>query len=86
MRQYYNIHVIWLIMMALTVSTYIIGELDYYGMTAVLFLLLTAIIKGSFIIRDFMELKGVSFLWRAIMFGWLWLVCLGILISYVITV
>jgi hypothetical protein len=77
---------LWLVMMALTVSTYIIGELGYYGVTAVFFLLLTAIIKGSLIIRDFMELKDVSFLWRAIMFGWLWLVCLGISISYVITV
>ncbi|MBL1321860.1 MAG: cytochrome C oxidase subunit IV family protein [Methylophaga sp.] len=86
MRKYYNIHTIWLLMMLLTLTTYFIGELSYHGVVAVLFLLLTAMVKGGLIIRDFMELKGVSFLWRAIMYGWLTIVCLGISISYVISI
>jgi hypothetical protein len=73
-------------MMLLTLTTYFIGELGYYGMAAASFLLLTAMIKGGLIIRDFMELKGVSLLWRAIMYGWLVIVCLGISISYVISI
>ena len=85
MKSYYNIHSIWLLMMLLTLTTYFIGELGYYGMAPVLFLLLTAMIKGGLIIRDFMELKGVSLLWRAIMYGWLSVVCLGISIPYIIS-
>ena len=72
-------------MMALTLSTYVIGELGYSGVVAVLFLLTTALIKAGFIIRDFMELKGVSLLWRAIMYGWLWTICLAIAVTYIIS-
>jgi len=73
-------------MLLLTVSTYAVGKLGYGGTTAVLLLLLTAVIKGIFIIRDFMELKGVSLLWRIIMYGWLWTVCIVIAVSYIVTV
>jgi len=72
-------------MMVLTISTYTVGKLGYGGMGAVLFLLLTAVIKGSLIIRDFMELRGVSLLWRIIMYGWLWVTCAVIAISYIIS-
>ena len=72
-------------MIVLTISTYSIGQLAYSGVITVLFLLLTTLIKGSVIIRDFMELKGVSLLWRAIMYGWLWTVCLVIAVTYLIS-
>lgn len=86
MKSYLNIHTIWVLMMLLTLTTYAIGEEGYSGIVAVLFLLLTAVIKGTLIIRDFMELKDVSILWRAIMYGWLWFVCLAIAVAYIISV
>jgi cytochrome c oxidase subunit 4 len=86
MKSYYNVHTIWLVMMLLTLSTYAVGKSGYSGIIVVVFLLLTALIKGSFIIHDFMELKDVSLLWRAIMYGWLWTVCLVIAITYLISI
>lgn len=72
-------------MMLLTVSTYVIGKLGYSGTIVMLMLLTTAIVKSIYIIRDFMELKGVSLLWRAIMYGWLWIVCLSLAAIYLIS-
>ena len=86
MKTYYNIHTIWIAMMLLTLSTYVMGKLNFSGVGIVLILLLTAVFKGVFIIRDFMELNGVSLLWRAIMYGWLWTVCLAISIAYIISI
>jgi len=73
-------------MMVLTISTYAMGKMGFSGLGTVLFLLATAVIKGTFIIRDYMELKGVSLLWRAIMYGWLWLVTLAITIAYIASI
>ena len=86
MKSYYNIHTIWIVLLLLTLSTYAMGKLGCNGLIVVFFLLFTAAIKGIFIIRDFMELKGVSLLWRVIMYGWLWIVILAIAITYAITV
>lgn len=72
-------------MMLLTLSSYAMGKLGYSGVIVVFVLLSTALIKGIFIIRAFMELKDVSLLWRIIMYGWLWTVCLAIAISYIIS-
>ena len=77
-----NIHTIWLLMVLLTVSSYAVGKLNLSGRLIVFILLLTAVIKGSLIIRDFMELRGVSLLWRIIMYGWLWGVTSSIAIIY----
>lgn len=85
MKNYYNIHTIWIAMLLLTISTYAVGKMGFGGTGAVLLLLATALIKGIFIIRDFMELKGVSLLWRVIMYGWLWTVCITIAVSYIIS-
>ena len=81
----YNIHSIWLAMLFLTLTTYGIGKLGYSGTAVVLFLISTAAIKATFIIRDFMELRGVSLLWRVIMYGWLIVVCISIAITYIIS-
>jgi len=86
MKAYYNIHTIWLVMMLLTISTYAMGKFGYDGIIIMLILLLTSVIKGSFIIRDFMELNGVSLLWRVIMYGWLWIICVAIAIAYIVSV
>ena len=81
----YNIHNIWLAMMVLTLTTYAIGKLGYSGASVMLFILLTAAVKAGMIIRDFMELRGVSLLWRLIMYGWLLVVCAAIAIAYIIS-
>ena len=86
MKRIDNIHTAWIMMMLLTLSTYAIGEQAYSGVTVVLLLLLTAAIKSSLLIRDFMELKGVSLLWQVIMYGWLGTVCLAIAITYMMSV
>lgn len=77
-----NIQTLWLLMVLLTVSSYVVGKIGFNGQLSVFILLLTAVIKGSFIIRDFMALRGVSLLWRVIMYGWLWGVTLSIATIY----
>ena len=81
----YNIHSLWLVMLLLTLTTYAIGKLGYSGVAVVSFLLITAATKAIFIIRDFMELRGVSLLWRVIMYGWLLVVIAGIAITYLVS-
>ena len=85
MNKLYNIHTLWLTMLLLTLTTYAIGKLGYSGVAVVSFLLITAAAKATFIIRDFMELRGVSLLWRVIMYGWLLVVIAGIAIAYIIS-
>ena len=83
-EKYYNVHTIWLAMIALTLSTYVLAELGFSGTAVMFFLLFSAIVKANWIIRDFMELRGVSLLWRIIMYGWLWSICIAIAITYLI--
>lgn len=85
MSKLYNVHTIWIAMLLLTLSAYVMGKLEYSGTEVMLVLLLTAAIKATFIIRDFMELRGVSLVWRIIMYGWLWVVCIAISITYIIS-
>ena len=85
-HKYYNAHTIWIVMMLLTLSTYCIGLFGYSGISIVLLLMSTVVVKGVFIIRDYMELRGVSLLWRVLMYGWLWVVCIAIAGSYVVSV
>ena len=83
MKHYYTIHTLYLVLLALTLSSYLLGELVKSGLWAMLYLLFTAVIKGSLIIRDFMGLNSVSLLWRVIMYGWLWGVCLILSTIYI---
>ena len=85
MKRYYNIHTIWIAMLLLTLSTYAMGKMSFHGPGIVLLLLATVLIKGFFIIRDFMELNGVSLLWRVIMYGWLWVTTSAIAITYLVS-
>lgn len=86
MNKYYTIHTVYFLMITLTALSYLIGETTSGGIGAMLFLLLAVMIKGGLIIRDFMELNGVSLLWRVIMYGWLWIVCAGISVPYFMSV
>ena len=72
-------------MIILTIFTYSMGKFGYSGTIPVLLLLLTVLIKSTFIIRDFMGLRGVSLLWRGIMYGWLWIVVVSIAITYLMS-
>jgi cytochrome c oxidase subunit IV len=78
-----NIHTLWLLMVTLTILSYAMGKFGFSGLISVLILLLTAVIKGTLIIRDFMELRGVSLLWQVIMYGWLWGVTLALILIYI---
>jgi cytochrome c oxidase subunit IV len=78
-----NIHTLWLLMVTLTILSYAMGKFGFSGLISVLILLLTAVIKGTLIIRDFMELRGVSLLWQVIMYGWLWGITLALILIYI---
>ncbi|MBV1915756.1 MAG: cytochrome C oxidase subunit IV family protein [Pseudomonadales bacterium] len=84
MKYWHNSNVIWVAMMLLTLFSYFIGEVGSGGLIAMLVVLIAAAVKSVLIIREFMELRGVSFLWRAIMYGWLLVVCTGIGVAYLI--
>ncbi|MCK5726955.1 MAG: cytochrome C oxidase subunit IV family protein [Thiotrichaceae bacterium] len=84
-NKYYNSHTLWIVMLLLTLSTYWMGKIGFSGVIAIFLLLLTTIIKATIIIRDFMELRDVSLVWRIMMYGWLWGICIAISISYLIS-
>ncbi len=86
MSKYYNAHTIWITMMLLTISTYSMGKFGFSGVNVVLVLLLTTALKSTFIIREYMGLRGVSLLWRGIMYGWLSIITASIAITYIISV
>ncbi len=71
--------------MLLTLFSYTVGKLGLSGELAVFLLLLVSLIKGIFIIRDFMGLRGVSLIWRILMYGWIWTVISVIAITYSIS-
>lgn len=84
MRITYNIHTIWIILILLTLMTYSLSFIEVSGATVMMVLMTAAFTKGVLIIREFMELKGVSLLWKLIMYGWLTIVCLVIVMAYLI--
>lgn len=84
MKKLYNIHTIWALLILLTLSTYFLGHIQASGTAIMLILIGTAFIKSILIIREFMELKGVSLLWKIIMYGWLTIICLAIVVAYLL--
>ena len=85
MNKYYNIHTVWLTLVLLTLITYGLSYLNANGTVIMLVLMVIALAKGVMIIRDYMELKGVSLVWKLIMYGWLSIVCLAIVVAYLLT-
>ncbi len=83
-NRFYNADTLWLLMILLTLSTYAVGKLGYSGVEVMAFLLFTTTLKAGFIIRDFMGLRGVSLLWRIIMYGWLVIVISSIAAAYLL--
>jgi cytochrome c oxidase subunit IV len=77
---------IWLVLMLLTVTTYGIGEAGLGGLTIMLIVLGTAVIKVQMIANYFMGLRRTRWLWRGIVLGWLLLVTGLITVAYLTTV
>ena len=62
--------VIWLILVALTLATWRIGEAGMVGKSAMLLLLFIAMIKSQMVANYFMALRHTRLIWRAIIFGY----------------
>lgn len=58
--------IIWLVLVALTLLTFSIGEAGLTGKLAMLSLLFIALLKGQMVANYFMGLRHVAFGWRAI--------------------
>jgi cytochrome c oxidase subunit IV len=76
------LNVIWVALMVATLLTWFIGKAGQMGSTAVIAILLIAAVKGWLIVYDFMALRRVKFLWRALVLGWLLLTLTIILLAY----
>jgi caa(3)-type oxidase subunit IV len=74
--------VIWLILVALTLATWRIGEAGMVGKSAMLLLLFIAMIKSQMVANYFMALRHTRLLWRGIMFGYFVIVGGLIALSY----
>jgi hypothetical protein len=61
----------WLALLAGTAVTWGMGESGAAGPAAVLGILGIAALKGIWIVREFMGLRGIKFMWPALVIGWL---------------
>ncbi len=66
--------IIWVILIALTLSTAYIGYLELSGLYIVAFLLLTVTVKGQLIIDHYIGLKNVRGFWRLAMLGFVYII------------
>jgi caa(3)-type oxidase subunit IV len=76
---------VWLILLAITATTYWIGEAGLSGdgsMAPVLALFGLAFAKGLLVCLDFLELRHAPALWRWLVVGWLALVLALIVLAY----
>ena len=74
--------IIWVILIALTLSTAYIGYLELSGLYVVAFLLLTVTVKGQLIIDHYIGLKNVRGFWRLAMLGFVYVIPGIILTGY----
>jgi caa(3)-type oxidase subunit IV len=61
----------WLVMVALTLTTFSFGVLDYQGMGLVMAVLLIALVKGQLVVDHFMQLRRGARMWRMLLTGYL---------------
>lgn len=76
------LNVVWVALLVATVLTWLIGKSGHLSVTMVVAVLVISAIKGWMIILDFMALRRVAFLWRALVLGWLLLTLSIILLAY----
>lgn len=62
--------IIWLILVALTIATFSIGEVGMAGENAMLALLAISMVKSQMVANYFMGLRQTRLLWRSIMLGY----------------
>jgi hypothetical protein len=77
-----NAFLVWLVLVVLTLVTYMVGKLGYGGVTVVALLLLSISIKGQLVIDFFMGLAQVHSRWKWVVTGWLIAVVLLIGLAY----
>ena len=65
---------VYLVLIALTFATYIVGELGLSGLTAALLVLAGALFKGHLVGDFFMGLHGLRGPWRWVILIWLLLI------------
>jgi hypothetical protein len=65
---------VWLILIALTIFAFMVGELELGGITIVGIILVSTLIKGLMVVDYFMGLHQVYWRWRIMMYIWLLLV------------
>ncbi len=75
-------YAVWSLLVVLTLLTWWAGKAGFSGQWLVSALLLSIFIKGHFVIADFMGLRRVALVWRAVVHGWLVLVSGLIFLAY----
>lgn len=76
---------IWIILLVATGITYWLGESGVSGsagMAPVLLMFAMALLKGLWVIYDFMDLRHAPSLWRRLLVGWLLFVTGMIVLAY----
>lgn len=61
---------IWLVLVALTIATFSLGEAGLSGKGVMLTILAITMIKSQLVANYFMALRKAKLLWRTIMFGY----------------
>jgi hypothetical protein len=80
-----SVNHIWGLLLLATAVTWWLGESGQVGAGSVLPVLMIfamALLKGWYVIQDFMELRHAPVLWRRLLQGWLVLVIALILLAY----
>jgi len=75
---------VWVVLLALTFTTFLIGKLGYGGVTTVSFILLLTFIKTELVASFFMGLRQAPLLWRLVMLAYLLIVGGGIALAYIL--
>ncbi|MCK9336501.1 MAG: cytochrome C oxidase subunit IV family protein [Arcobacteraceae bacterium] len=66
-----TLEIVWIVLLALTIFAFVLGNLDFIPNLLVGILLLSTLIKGQLVIDYFMDLKNVRFKYRLIPLIWL---------------
>lgn len=74
--------IIWLVLVALTMTTFSLGEAGMSGKGVMLTLLAITMVKSQLVANYFMGLRKTRLLWRAIMFGYFVIVGSLIALAY----
>jgi hypothetical protein len=77
-----RIDLAWGLLLAATCATWLIGESGSGGAAAMALVALISFAKGRAVVLDFMALRGVRVLWRALLLGWLVLVLGLVALAY----